>query len=62
MPELTPYELELLAEASEFRGYTPRDQVPEPEQGPPGPASASEPPAQQLAQQAAPDETPPTDQ
>jgi hypothetical protein len=52
---LTPYELELLAESGEFRGYTPRDQVPEPDQGPLGPASASEPPAPQ----AAPDQTPP---
>jgi hypothetical protein len=55
LPELTPYELELLAESGEFRGYTPLDQVPEPDQGPLGPASASEPPAPQ----AAPDQTPP---
>ncbi|GHH88245.1 hypothetical protein GCM10018793_67230 [Streptomyces sulfonofaciens] len=44
MPDLTPHELELLAEAAQFRGYTPRDDVPEPDQGPTGPAGASAPP------------------
>lgn len=46
MSELTPHELELLAESGEFRGYMPRDDVPEPTEGPPGPAGASAPPAE----------------
>lgn len=40
-PELTPEELALLLEMNEIRGYTPRDQIAEPDHAPPGPASAS---------------------
>jgi hypothetical protein len=43
LPELTPYEQELLANPGEIRGYTPRDGVAEPTVAPAEPASASAP-------------------
>jgi hypothetical protein len=43
VPELTPFEKELLADPGGERGYTPRDDVAEPKTGPKDPASASQP-------------------
>ncbi|MBB5157062.1 hypothetical protein [Saccharopolyspora phatthalungensis] len=41
MSELTPHEKRLLANAGEFRGYSPHDGVTEPDVAPTGVASAS---------------------
>ncbi|MEU8340885.1 hypothetical protein AB0C74_04260 [Spirillospora sp. NPDC048832] len=43
MPELTPFEKELLANPDPVRGHVPRDGAGEPAEAPEGPAAASPP-------------------
>jgi hypothetical protein len=43
VPELTPHERALLLSPGEFRGYSPRDGIAEPDVAPTEPASASTP-------------------